>query len=299
MGAGTIGVVIPTYDTAGTYVDECVASVLAQTRDCAVVIVDDGSTNQSTVDAIARWEAKGVPVVRHPENRGTSVALDSGAAALATDYIMPVGSDDRILPTLCAAVAAVLDAHEDVGIVSTDLRFFGSHESVERLPSTESVTDILFGNTIPGASAFRKADWERIGGFATGLRFGQDWEFWVRLLATGRSARVVHEPLYEYRRHSAQVTSRVTDDDKLAHSLDVVRRNRAIWSEHVEDIMRRYWVLADEHTRQSARLAVLERRYGAVNRMLGRAARAIKSLRRGLPSRRPGLRRSSPDAAAR
>ncbi|WP_102194351.1 glycosyltransferase [Microbacterium aurantiacum] len=279
MGTGTIGIIIPVYNTDGAYLDESIASARAQTVACPIVVVDDGSTNPSTVDALARWSDRGVHVVRHPENRGTSVALDSGAAALDTDYLMPMGSDDRILPSLCAEVAAVLDADESVGIVSTDLRFFGSYEGVDRLPATDGVADILFGNTIPGASAFRRSDWVALGGFATGLRFGQDWEFWVRLLASGRTARVVHRPLYEYRRHAAQVTATMTEDGKLTHSLDVVRRNSGIWGAHVEEIMARYWKLADEHTRQSARLDVLERRYGALNRLLGRAARFVKSLR--------------------
>jgi len=280
MGAGSIGIVIPVYNTDGAYIDECVASARAQTIDCELVVVDDGCTEPSTLASLNRWEQQGVRVVHHPENRGTSVALDTGTSALSTDYVMPVGSDDRIRPTLCAEVAAVLDADENVGVVSTDLRFFGWHDRVDRLPATEGVADILFGNTIPGASAFRKGDWQSLGGFATGLRFGQDWEFWVRLLATGRTARVVHEPLYEYRRHAAQVTSRTSEADKLEHALDVVRRNPHIWGAHVEEIMRRYWMLKDEHTRQAARLAVLERRYGSLNRMLGRAATLVKGARR-------------------
>ncbi|GAT72215.1 glycosyltransferase, group 2 family prtein [Microbacterium sp. HM58-2] len=281
MGTGSIGIVIPVYNTDGAYIDECIASALAQTVECRVVVVDDGSTHPGTLESLARWAAQGVEVVRHPENRGTSVALDSGAGALDTDYIMPVGSDDRIRPSLCAEVAAVLDDDPAAGVVSTDLRFFGSHDRIDRLPPTDSVADILFGNTIPGASAFRRSDWIALGGFATGLKFGQDWEFWVRLLATGRTARIVHQPLYEYRRHAAQVTARMTEEGKLEHSLDVVRRNTGIWGAHVEEIMRRYWTLKDEHTRQAARLEVLERRYGALNRMLGRGARLLRSLRPG------------------
>lgn len=285
MGTGTIGIVIPVYNTDGAYLDECIASALAQTVDCPVVVVDDGSVKPSTLEALARWSDNGVQVVRHPENRGTSVALDSGAAALDTDYVMPVGSDDRIQPSLCAEVAAMLDADPAVGVVSTDLQFFGSFEKVDRLPATNGVADILFGNTIPGASAFRRSDWVALGGFATGLRFGQDWEFWVRLLASGRTARIVHQPLYEYRRHAAQVTATMSEEGKREHSLDVVRRNPAIWGAHVEEIMARYWTLADEHTRQSARLAVLERRYGAINRLLGRGARFVKSVRRRIRRR--------------
>lgn len=288
MGTGTIGVVIPVFDTDGAYIDECVASARAQTVPCEIVVVDDGSTKASTIAALARWEERGVRVVRHPENRGVSVALNTGIAALGADYVMPVGSDDRIRPALCAAVAAILDSDDSVGVVSTDLRLFGSHDAVERLPTTDSIVDLLFGSRIPGASAFRKSDWQRLGGFATGLSFGEDWEFWLRLLATGRTAHVVNEPLYEYRRHGAQATSRMPEADKLEHSLDVVRRNSAIWGDHVEEIMRRYWQLSDEHIRQAARLEVLERRYGGINRILGRAASVVRRLR----SRLPGSARS-------
>ncbi|MDQ0613769.1 glycosyltransferase involved in cell wall biosynthesis [Microbacterium sp. W4I4] len=277
---GTLGIVIPVWNTEGEFLDECIASVRAQTLECVVVIVDDGSTNPSTLDALARFEQQGLRVIRHPENRGTSRALDTGAAALDTDYLMPLGSDDRILPTFAANVVRELDSDPEAGIVSVDLRFFGRATGVQRLPEVNGVADLLFGNIIPGASAFRRSDWVALNGFAPGLRLGQDWEFWVRLLATGKKAHVVHEPLYEYRRHSGQATARTPYGDRIALSLDVVRMNADIWGAHVEEIMARYWKVDAERQSQADRLEVLERRYGAVNRLLGRMARLARPSRR-------------------
>ena len=81
MASGTIGVIVPVYNTDGSYIDECIASVLAQSAPCALVVVDDGSTNPSTLASLNRWSEQGVTVVRHPENRGTSAASPGIASA--------------------------------------------------------------------------------------------------------------------------------------------------------------------------------------------------------------------------
>ncbi|UWF77889.1 MULTISPECIES: glycosyltransferase [Microbacterium] len=278
---GTLGFVIPVYQTDGAYIDECLASVRSQSVACPIVVVDDGSTDAGTLAALKRWAERGVRVIRHPENRGVSAAMNTGIEALETEYVMPVGSDDRILPGLAAEVVRVLDSDPGIGVVSIDLRFFGRLEAVQRLPEVDGVVDLLFGNVIPGASAFRKEDWAALGGFDTDIPFGEDWEFWVRLLAAGRRAAVVHQPLYEYRRHRGQVTARTSPEDRIARDLDVVRRNAGIWGAHVEEIMARYWRVRAERDQHAARLDVLERRFGGLNRLLGRAARMLRRLRPG------------------
>jgi hypothetical protein len=75
---GTVGVVVPAKDEAGR-IASAVAALVASPGVAAVVVVDDGSTD----DTAARARAAGADVVRHGRNRGKAAALETGAARLA------------------------------------------------------------------------------------------------------------------------------------------------------------------------------------------------------------------------
>ena len=264
----TIGIVIPVYDTNGDYLDQCVASALDQTVSAPIVVVDDGSTARDTLDSLQKWEARGVRVLRHDQNRGASAALNTGTADHGTALIAPLGSDDLLHREFCERVSAVFADDDAMGIVSVDLHHFGAQELVTDAAEVDDIAELLFSNRIAGASVFRKSDWQALGGFATELVFGEDWDFWLRILRTGRKAFTLHEVLYEYRRHDQQSIELTTGQVRLDQHLEVVRRNREIWEEHVVEIMSTHWALADEYEQTRARLTSFERRYGALNRIL-------------------------------
>jgi hypothetical protein len=75
---GRVGVVVPAKDEAAR-IASTVAALVASPDVAAVVVVDDGSTD----DTGARARAAGADVVRHGRNRGKASALETGAARLA------------------------------------------------------------------------------------------------------------------------------------------------------------------------------------------------------------------------
>ena len=75
---GTVGVVVPAKDEAAR-IGPTVAALVASPRVATVVVVDDGSSD----DTAARARAAGADVVRHVRNRGKAAALETGAARLA------------------------------------------------------------------------------------------------------------------------------------------------------------------------------------------------------------------------
>ena len=95
-----ISVIVPVYQ-AEKYLKECVESILRQTfRDLEVILVDDGSRDESPAicDAFARKDPR-VRVI-HQENGGVSVARNVGVAAAESEYLGFVDSDDVILPQM-------------------------------------------------------------------------------------------------------------------------------------------------------------------------------------------------------
>lgn len=127
-----ISVIVPVYNVEH-YLNRCVDSILAQTcSDLEILLVDDGSTDNSGAicDAYARQDAR-VQVI-HKKNGGLSDARNCGIEHAKGRYFCFVDSDDGIAPQMIEVLYRnLLNAGADVSAVA--LRSF----STEELPAVE------------------------------------------------------------------------------------------------------------------------------------------------------------------
>lgn len=93
-----ITVVIPVYNVE-KYLNKCVDSVIAQNfNDFEIILVDDGSTDDSGVlcdDFASKYDF--ISVI-HQENKGLGGARNTGIEAAKGEYILFLDSDDFIAP---------------------------------------------------------------------------------------------------------------------------------------------------------------------------------------------------------
>lgn len=94
-----LSVIVPVYNVA-SYVENCVKSILSNNVDMEVILVNDGSTDNSgeICDRIAS-ENNNVVVI-HKENGGLSSARNAGLDIAKGDYITFVDSDDYVSSTI-------------------------------------------------------------------------------------------------------------------------------------------------------------------------------------------------------
>jgi len=119
-----VSVIIPTYN-CGAFVREAVESVLGQShRDLEVVVVDDGSTDDTPV-VLARIEDPRVTVIRSP-HRGLSAARNEGLDRARGEYIAFLDADDRWLPSKLDRQVALMDAEPEVCLTFTNLTRFNA-----------------------------------------------------------------------------------------------------------------------------------------------------------------------------
>jgi GalNAc5-diNAcBac-PP-undecaprenol beta-1,3-glucosyltransferase len=106
-----VSLVIPTYNRA-RLVRRAIASALSQThRDVEVVVVDDGSTDE-TPAVLASLDDPRVRHVRHPVNRGVNGAKNTGLDNARGDWIGMLDSDDELVPE---AIEVLLKKGEELG----------------------------------------------------------------------------------------------------------------------------------------------------------------------------------------
>lgn len=264
MSEARVGIVVRVFNTDADQLREAVHSALAQTVPVDVVVVDDGSTNGATLEALDDLTrpngAGGARLLRHSTNRGPGVAMNTGVDALDTPYVFPMDSDDLVEPTYAELAADVLDSRPEVSIVTTNIALFGEASGLDSASGAPNGSvDMLLYNVIPAFSIFRRTDWEAVGGYAD-LRWYEDYDFWLRVLSLGGVSFTLPTVQYHYRVHPAQVTATISWEQKLRQQLEIVRRNPEVWQGHIEVVMEHLW-------RQQVELNYYKKRYGRINDM--------------------------------
>ena len=208
MSASSVSVVVPTRNRAAT-LPRLLRSVLGQdARDLELVVVDDGSTDDTTA-VLAACKDPRLRVVRHETARGVAHARNAGTAAATGRWVAWCDDDDVWSPSkLRLQLQALADAPQarwcngGSAYVDTELRL----SRVRRCPSPATVaSDILRLNVITGGGSGVLADRRlalSVGGFDPRMSMYADWDMWGKL-AQAAPLAVVDLPLVGYVEHAA------------------------------------------------------------------------------------------------
>lgn len=207
-----VSVVMRCYRQA-RFLPEAVASMVAQTfRDWEIVVVDDGSPDDTAEVAQRLMGAhpdRRIRLVRQ-ENQGPAPALNTGVAAAAGGLILILDADDAIHPVFLERAVAALDADPGADIVFTDVVLFGAKAEVWKMGPfrLEALAQV---NRLCCTSLYRRRLWEEAGGYALNMELGyEDWDFWVGCAERGHRAVHLRHPLFFYRMHEAGETTNGT-----------------------------------------------------------------------------------------
>lgn len=203
-GVPLVSIVIPCVNH-GAFVGEAVASALAQTfPSIEVIVVDGGSDDGATPSAVAALAGPRVSaLLRDAPPKVPGDNRNFGIAAARGRYICCLDADDTLAPTYIEKTLFVLE-QGGFDVVGTSLVEFGASCREWRVPPVPTLEDFTLHNQTICGALFRREAWARAGGYSdvTVRRCGihEDWDFWLRLAATGaRFRNITGEALMRYR----------------------------------------------------------------------------------------------------
>lgn len=225
-GSG-LSVVIPCHN-AGRLLAETVESVErhALGRE-EIVVVDDGSTDPSTIDVLQGLRSSGHTVVDQP-NQGASAARNTGIKTAQGRYILTLDADDLIRRALFDDGVRILDTSPEVGVVYGGWQEFGARDRLIRAP--EFFVDVLVQvNFACSCALFRKELWISSGGYDIGLLTWEDWDFWLSLAERGAVFHRLEQVVVDYRIHGGSKLTRMDRPDVVESSwAHVATKHRAL-----------------------------------------------------------------------
>lgn len=191
-------VVIPLYNKAD-YIENSIRSVLYQTfEDFELIIVNDGSTDGS-VSKATRFKDHRVRIVNQ-SNAGVSAARNTGVTHANYDFIAFLDADDWWHKDFLHEIHILIADSPDAGLygsgyylvkngIFTPARIGLPHGFEAGYIDYFEVYARTFW--VPINCSFvvvRKSDFIAAGGFRVSLKFGEDFDLWVRMALKGKVA---------------------------------------------------------------------------------------------------------------
>jgi glycosyltransferase involved in cell wall biosynthesis len=203
-----VAVIVPAYGVAHL-VGEALASLQAQSlADWECVVIDDGAPDDVAA-AVAPFLTD--PRIRFlaTDNHGVSAARNTAITQTSAPLIALLDGDDRFRPDYLATMVSLLESDPAVRLATCNALLFGALPR-ERLCFTHpqgssdgvrgSLADVLDRSfSVYIGTTFRRADFDRVGGFNESMTHSEDLDLWVRLLELGGLAWYVDRVLGEYR----------------------------------------------------------------------------------------------------
>jgi len=217
-----VSVIVPTFNGAATLA-EAIASIRAQSVDVEIIVVDDGSTDD-TPHVIATLDV----IAIRQDNAGPAAARNTGLQRTTSPFIAFIDDDDVWMPRRLTRQLAILDAHRDAYATLGYSSFVACDANGDAIG--EPTEPHLFANM--GASLVRREAFDRIGAFDPTLSGSEDVDWYLRL-RDARLGLVITQDLVQLVRRTGENMTRGKDlrdldmHTVLKRSIDRRRRTPA------------------------------------------------------------------------
>ena len=208
----TVLALIPHFECE-QYLDDCLASLTAQTRPLdGIVVIDDGSREAPT-EIVRRYP--GVTLMQSEENSGPYRLVQQVINDTDYDAYMFQDADDWSAPDRLEKLLEYAEQHRADMVGSQEVRIFCDEPEVvpiqwpldgnEQFSERATAFPLLHPTTLVSRAAMMAA-----GGYSMGLRFGGDAEFLRRVHHVARCVNTPHHGYYRRIRQGSLTTAPAT-----------------------------------------------------------------------------------------
>jgi len=201
MIAGLVSIIVPVFNRAGPLAEAVASAVAQRYRPIEILIVDDGSTDEThaVAEALAAQHPDLVRVLSRA-NGGPGLARESGRQAARGELIQYLDSDDILMPAKLELQVAALCRRPECGI-AYGITHEVDAQGVERTPAIRASNREIprmfpafvaerWWNTV--SPLYRVAAVAAAGPWSD-LRLEEDWEYDARVAALGLPLAYVPE----------------------------------------------------------------------------------------------------------
>ena len=274
---------------SAAFLEQTLTSALAQTfRDFELIVVDDGSTDDTSGIAEAFIHIDPRIKLVHQRNSGVAAARNAAMARGHGALFAILDSDDIWLPTYLEEQLGIMERHPDISVLAANAVNLGGPLDGQPLlrcagPTLRqlSLRELIRAeDSMSIMAVFRRDVVDTLGGFDASLLRNEDYDFWLRAAHAGFRIAVNTRTLGLYRRRPDSLSA---DEVRMLHGVSAVLRKLRLdctdRPELTSTIDRKLASLAQRAMRANARAALLQHDRDGLARHIGALASTTGAVR--------------------
>lgn len=210
------------------FIEECLASVSAQTHEALeLIVVDDASRRDASADRCRAWLEREAArfdralLLRHRANLGLADTRNTAFRWARTQHVFVLDADNTIYPR---AIERLWQAATAVGAEAaySQLEFHGEQVCIG-YADVWNRHRMQPGNYIDAMALIRRETWDEVGGCSHMEGGWEDYDFWCKSMEHRVFALFVPEVLCRYRVHGTSMlrTDTAASYDRLKVEMTV------------------------------------------------------------------------------
>lgn len=211
-----VSIIIPCFNQ-GIYLDDALKSVLlfAYKDIYEIIIVNDGSTDASTLAKLKELSSNGYTIINQP-NKGLGAARNTGIKAATGKYILPLDSDNKIRAEYISEGIRLLNENPELDVVYGNAEYFSEKTGIWE-SGEFNLQRLMIENYIDACAVFRKSAWDKLGGYDEKMPVMgyEDWDFWLRIAFQNGKFKYINKVMFDYR-YSEKSMIRSVQQDKFS-----------------------------------------------------------------------------------
>lgn len=212
MNKPIISIIVPVYNVS-LYLKQCIQSIISQEGNIEVILVDDGSPDESPsiCDEYAKKDNR-IHVI-HKQNGGVSSARNAGLDAAQGEWIWFVDGDDYIAENILKAVYQEIQTHPHADLIQMGINYL--YDNYRLVPQRIELVDNLDKNKFllqhisyhnPRILFKREIIEQNNLHFTQGLKVAEDQEFQLKYMMLCETPIQIPISAYIYRQREGSAT---------------------------------------------------------------------------------------------
>jgi len=284
--APRFSIIVPLYNKAD-YVRKALESIVNQTfQDYEVIILNDGSTDNSLDVAEKFFERFKILDFRFKildqKNAGVAAARNNGVAASEGEYMCFLDADDWWEPEMLEEIDRLIQEYPDAGLYATNYVYYKpgkTHVALHLDRGYMNYPEAYLHGEMPvwtGAVCMPRKVFDEMGGFPVGIKLGEDFLLWAKTAlhyplafcekplayynndvpASLRATRNLHAPEYHMLFHLDPIEEEIHKTSNITHNTS------AAWTQLLDKLrisgLMDYWLSNEYHDVAAAELAKVD-----------------------------------------
>src|SRR3990172_6974241 len=237
-----VSIIIPFYNAHKYARDAIESAFTSEYPDFEVILINDGSDNPKSLEFLKEIESE-FPKLKiiHKSKGGLGDARNAGLEAATGEFIVPLDTDNMLLPNMLSSCSRVLTEHQNLAYITTYFECLREEDGA-RLPLQLSpiprplgtVDGLILLEPTPGyaPAMLRLSALKSVGGYASGIYCMEDWDLWLTFHEKGMEGDVLPEVHYIHRLRSDGISNSLNalNDIRLKQSL--LRKHECLVKEY-------------------------------------------------------------------